>query len=108
FRFLAEMTTRTRVQRNDARFASREPLIFMALVHVLAPHGGSQSSVSNKSSVFPISAMACPGSIQSANLRARSQRHCSAATQRQKQGSGIMRAPNEEAQTNGQSRSADG
>ncbi len=35
FRFLAEMTTRTRVQRNQARFAGREPLIFRAAIHDL-------------------------------------------------------------------------
>src|SRR5258707_13165851 len=35
FRFLAEMTTRTGVQRNRARVASPEPLIFRAAIHDL-------------------------------------------------------------------------
>jgi len=35
FRFLAEVATGTRVQRNCARFASRKPLIFWAAIHDL-------------------------------------------------------------------------
>src|ERR1700687_329253 len=108
FRFLAKMTTRARVQRNYASLVPPEPLIFMALIHVFAPHGESRGSVSNRTRVFADSTMARADSIPSANLRSRSQRHCSPATQRRKHGSGIMQAPNEEAQTNGQSRSADG
>src|SRR5712692_3733699 len=44
FCVLAEMTTRTRVQRNRARFASREPLIFRAAVHNLRSERSREAS----------------------------------------------------------------